>query len=71
VYGFDKKGNAQTITGDHDIFDITTPHGSRLDTARQNEFVTELMDNDMGVQHPAHRYWYPYGSLQSEHFQEN
>jgi hypothetical protein len=59
VYGYDEAGGRKTITGDHDIFDISTPGGSRLSPTRYDSVVDEMVKGDMGVKHGAHMYWEP------------
>ncbi|MCG6495634.1 hypothetical protein [Kitasatospora sp. A2-31] len=59
VLGRDGRGEWRGITGDHDVFDITTPGGSRLTPTRYDGVVGEMMANDMAVMHGAHSYWAP------------
>ncbi|MGW1108816.1 EndoU domain-containing protein [Streptomyces sp. NPDC002540] len=57
VHGRDDTGAERPITGDHDIFDLSTPGGSRLTTPSYDRVVGEMQANDMGVMHGAHTYW--------------
>lgn len=59
VFGRDGRGEWQEITGDHDVFDINTPGGTRLKGGRYDEVVGEMMANDMAVMHGAHMDWEP------------
>ncbi|MEV6546748.1 hypothetical protein [Streptomyces sp. NPDC051665] len=59
VFGRDKQGEWREITGDHDVFDISTPGGTRLKGDRYNTVVGEMVTNDMAVMHGAHMDWEP------------
>ncbi|MEU5095068.1 hypothetical protein [Streptomyces sp. NPDC020996] len=59
VFGRDGEGNWREITGDHDVFDISTPGGTRLKGNRYEEVVGAMMANDMAVMHGAHMDWEP------------
>ncbi|MQS16214.1 hypothetical protein F7Q99_29300 [Streptomyces kaniharaensis] len=59
VLGQDGRGEWRAITGDHDVFDISSPGGSRLTPNRYGSVVEEMMANDMAVMHGAHSYWEP------------
>ncbi|MEU6353680.1 hypothetical protein ABZ896_30860 [Streptomyces sp. NPDC047072] len=50
-------GSFKAITGDHDIFDLATPGGGRLDTPAYDSTVEAMTHNDMAVMHGAHLYW--------------
>ncbi|MEU5309377.1 hypothetical protein [Streptomyces sp. NPDC021562] len=59
VLGRDDQGEWREITGDHDVFDISTPGGTRLRGERYDEVVGAMLTNDMGVMHGAHMAWEP------------
>ena len=59
VFGRDKQGEWREITGDHDVFDISTPGGTRLKGDRYDTVVGEMVTNDMAVMHGAHMDWEP------------
>lgn len=59
VFGRDGQGEWREITGDHDVFDISTPGGTRLKGDRYTEVVQHMMANDMAVMHGAHMDWEP------------
>ncbi|MER6290339.1 hypothetical protein [Streptomyces sviceus] len=50
-------GPLKALTGDHDVFDLATPGGGRLDTPTYDETVDAMTHNDMAVTHGAHLYW--------------
>jgi hypothetical protein len=64
VYGKDANGEFRPITGDHDIFDIRHPAGSRLSPSEENALITEMRQHNMGVQHGPHMYWQPNGEFE-------
>ncbi|WP_234360063.1 EndoU domain-containing protein [Streptomyces sp. DSM 15324] len=57
VQGRDDAGAERPITGDHDIFDISTPGGSKLTPRSYDQTIGDMRANDMGVMHGAHLYW--------------
>ncbi|MFF3249181.1 hypothetical protein ACFYWY_36890 [Streptomyces sp. NPDC002870] len=57
VYGLDAAGERRPITGDHDVFDVTTPGGSELTPRGYGSLVETMMASDMAVMHGAHMYW--------------
>jgi uncharacterized protein YukE len=59
VYGYDSRGIMRPVTGDHDMFDIRRPDGTRLPRIEYTGLIDDLTDMDMGVQHGAHMYWQP------------
>ncbi|WP_329550691.1 WXG100-like domain-containing protein [Streptomyces sp. NBC_00696] len=59
VYGRDGQGDWTEITGDHDVFDIHTPGGTRLAGEPYGEVVNTMMTTDMAVMHGAHMDWEP------------
>ncbi|MCY0960247.1 hypothetical protein [Streptomyces sp. H27-H5] len=59
VYGRDQEGGWREITGDHDVFDISTPGSTRLKGSPYDRVVGEMMANDMAVMHGAHMDWEP------------
>jgi hypothetical protein len=59
VYGYDRTGARQPVAGDHDMFDIRRPDGTRLPTYEYEELVSDMRRADMGVEHGAVQYWTP------------
>ncbi|MEO3973700.1 hypothetical protein [Streptomyces sp. CAU 1734] len=59
VWGRDRAGEWHPFTGDHDLFDLMNPDGSRLDPGPYTEVVQQMTDGDMGVRHGAHMFWKP------------
>jgi uncharacterized protein YukE len=59
VYGYDSRGIMRPVTGDHDMFDIRRPDGTRLSPTEYTRVVGDMTYMDMGVQHGAHMYWQP------------
>jgi len=59
VYGTDSDGVRRPIAGDHDIFDIRRPDGSRLPEEEYERLIEAMMNQNMGVQHGAMTYWHP------------
>ncbi|WP_427924629.1 hypothetical protein [Streptomyces sp. cg40] len=59
VYGRVGADNWTEITGDHDVFDISTPGGTRLKGERYDTVVNTMMASDMAVMHGAHMDWEP------------
>ncbi|WP_042442793.1 hypothetical protein [Streptacidiphilus jiangxiensis] len=57
VKGYNGEGRLTAITGDHDIFDISTPGGSQLTPHTYQHTVDEMIANNMAVAHGAHMYW--------------
>ncbi|MFI0366351.1 hypothetical protein ACH35V_00645 [Actinomadura sp. 1N219] len=48
------------FAGDNDLYDIRHhPSGERLTPEEYDRTVQEMMDNGMGVNHGAHKYWVP------------
>jgi hypothetical protein len=48
---------AAGFTGDHDIFQITNADGSAVSPQKYNEVVTDLVQQQVGVEHGAHMAW--------------
>ncbi|MEU2424739.1 hypothetical protein ABZ619_27585 [Streptomyces sp. NPDC007851] len=59
VLGRDDKGEWERMTGDHDMFSISTPGGTLLKGEPYNDVVTTMMANNMAVMHGAHLHWEP------------
>ncbi|MFJ9900775.1 hypothetical protein ACIQPR_46375 [Streptomyces sp. NPDC091280] len=59
VFGRDGEEGWKEITGDHDVFDISTPGGTRLKGEPYDRLVDTMMANDMAVMHGAHMDWEP------------
>ena len=57
VKGYNADGQLTAITGDHDIFDITTPGGHTLTPTTYQHTIDEMIANNMAVAHGAHMYW--------------
>ncbi|MEU3519443.1 hypothetical protein ABZ770_29915 [Streptomyces sp. NPDC006654] len=59
VLGRDDKGEWERMTGDHDMFSISTPGGTLLKGEPYHDAVTTMMANNMAVMHGAHLHWEP------------
>jgi uncharacterized protein YukE len=59
VYGYDSRGVMRPVTGDHDMFDVRRPDGTRLSVPQYDQLVQAMTNRNMGVQHGAHMYWQP------------
>ncbi|WP_067464331.1 hypothetical protein [Actinomadura macra] len=61
VRGTDPKdGQPKPFAGDNDLYDIRHhPSGEQLTPNEYKQTIREMMDNDMGVNHGAHKYWVP------------
>jgi uncharacterized protein YukE len=59
VYGYDRDGVRQPVAGDHDMFDVRRPDGSRLSPQEYDDLVLDMQNADMGVEHGAVTYWEP------------
>ncbi|QXJ21166.1 hypothetical protein AGRA3207_001992 [Actinomadura graeca] len=61
VRGTDPRdGQTKPFAGDNDLYDVRHhPGGERLTPDEYKQTVQEMMDNDMGVNHGAHKYWVP------------
>ncbi|WP_420716306.1 hypothetical protein [Streptomyces sp. NRRL S-623] len=59
VFGLDGEGERRPITGDHDLFDISSPDGSRLSHPEHDALIEEMRAKDMAVVHGAHMFWNP------------
>ncbi|MGM9444402.1 hypothetical protein ACTAF0_29765 [Streptomyces murinus] len=59
VYGIDGEGRQRPITGDHDLFDISTPGGTRIPHPQHDELIKEMQAKDIAVMHGAHMFWDP------------
>ncbi|WP_239086236.1 hypothetical protein, partial [Streptomyces parvus] len=59
VYGVDEAGDRRPITGDHDVFDVSSPDGSRLSHPDHDALIDEMRAKDMAVVHGAHMFWNP------------
>ncbi|TDT97834.1 hypothetical protein EDD99_6027 [Streptomyces sp. 846.5] len=57
VKGYNSDGQLTAITGDHDIFDITTPGGHTLTPTTYQQTIDHMIANNMAVAHGAHTYW--------------
>jgi hypothetical protein len=57
VKGYNTEGQLTAITGDHDIFDITTPGGHTLTPTTYQQTIDDMVANNMAVAHGAHMYW--------------
>ncbi|MGX5396749.1 WXG100-like domain-containing protein [Streptomyces anulatus] len=59
IFGFDDEGGRRPITGDHDLFDVSTPGGSRISHPAHDALIDEMRAKDMAVVHGAHMFWNP------------
>ncbi|MFE6919245.1 hypothetical protein ACFVDJ_35155, partial [Streptomyces rubiginosohelvolus] len=59
VFGFDDAGGRRPITGDHDLFDVSSPDGSRISPVAHDALIDEMRTKDMAVAHGAHMFWNP------------
>ncbi|MFJ1801445.1 hypothetical protein [Streptomyces sp. NPDC088180] len=59
VFGFDGGGERRPITGDHDLFDVSFPDGSRISHPAHDALIDEMRAKDMAVVHGAHMFWHP------------
>ncbi|MFF2230457.1 WXG100-like domain-containing protein [Streptomyces anulatus] len=59
VFGFDGEGERRPITGDHDLFDVSSPDGSRISHPAHDALIDEMRAKDMAVVHGAHMFWNP------------
>ncbi|MEU2067231.1 hypothetical protein [Streptomyces anulatus] len=59
VFGFDGEGERRPITGDHDLFDMSSPGGSRISHPEHDALIEEMRAKDMAVAHGAHMFWNP------------
>ncbi|MFH8689756.1 hypothetical protein ACH4EC_23160 [Streptomyces anulatus] len=59
VFGFDGEGERRPITGDHDLFDVSSPDGSRIPHPAHDALIDEMRAKDMAVVHGAHMFWNP------------
>ncbi|WP_405194652.1 hypothetical protein [Streptomyces anulatus] len=59
VFGFDDEGGRRPITGDHDLFDVSSPDGSRISHPAHDALIDEMRAKDMAVAHGAHMFWNP------------
>ncbi|MGW4176653.1 WXG100-like domain-containing protein, partial [Streptomyces rubiginosohelvolus] len=59
VHGVDDAGDRRPITGDHDVFDVSSPDGSRLPHPDHDALIDEMRAKDMAVVHGAHMFWNP------------
>ncbi|CAM5740832.1 hypothetical protein SMICM304S_03518 [Streptomyces microflavus] len=59
VFGFDGEGGRRPITGDHDLFDVSAPDGSRVSLPEHDALIEEMRAKDMAVAHGAHMFWNP------------
>ncbi len=59
VFGFDDEGGRRPITGDHDLFDVSSPDGARISPLDHDALIDEMRAKDMAVAHGAHMFWNP------------
>ncbi|MFF7189960.1 hypothetical protein ACFZAR_33075 [Streptomyces sp. NPDC008222] len=59
VYGIDEGGTQRPITGDHDLFDISTPGGTRIPHPQHDALIKDMQAKDIAVMHGAHMFWNP------------
>ncbi|WP_229876567.1 hypothetical protein, partial [Streptomyces griseoloalbus] len=59
VHGVDEDGERRPLTGDHDVFDVSTPGGTRVSGPRHDALIEEMRGKDIAVMHGAHMFWNP------------
>ncbi|MFD8803828.1 hypothetical protein ACFV0P_34985, partial [Streptomyces atroolivaceus] len=59
VFGLGEDGGRRPITGDHDVFDVSTPDGTRVAHPAHDALIEEMRSRDMAVMHGAHMFWNP------------
>ncbi|MGW0790037.1 lonely Cys domain-containing protein, partial [Streptomyces sp. NPDC002911] len=59
VFGVGEDGGRRPITGDHDLFDVSTPDGTRVTHPAHDALIEEMRAKDMAVMHGAHMFWNP------------
>jgi hypothetical protein len=59
VHGVDEDGAQRPLTGDHDVFDVSTPNGTRVTHPRHDALIEEMRSKDIAVMHGAHMFWNP------------
>lgn len=59
VYGYDRDGVRRPVAGDHDMFDVRRPDGTRLSAGEYDALVDRMQRRQMGVEHGAVQYWAP------------
>jgi 8-oxo-dGTP pyrophosphatase MutT (NUDIX family)/predicted transcriptional regulator len=60
LFGSDAAGRLLPVTADLDVLDIRHAGGRRLSPRELLEVVVELVEYDVGVQHPVALYWQPW-----------
>ncbi|MFE4627275.1 WXG100-like domain-containing protein [Streptomyces mirabilis] len=68
VHGIGEGGTQRPITGDHDLFDISTPHGTRIPLEEHDALIKEMQAKDIAVMHGAHMFWSPPSSFSKSVF---
>ncbi|WP_250291808.1 hypothetical protein, partial [Streptomyces atroolivaceus] len=53
VFGLGEDGGRRPITGDHDVFDVSTPDGTRVAHPAHDALIEEMRSRDMAVVHGA------------------
>uniref|UniRef100_UPI0035BC3EF1 hypothetical protein n=1 Tax=Streptomyces finlayi TaxID=67296 RepID=UPI0035BC3EF1 len=59
VFGVGEDGGQRPITGDHDLFDVSTPGGTRIEHPAHDALIEEMRAKDIAVMHGAHMFWNP------------
>lgn len=57
VFGRNEHEDWLELTGDHDVFDVSTARGTRLKGSEYENVMQAMMENDMAVMHGAHMHW--------------
>ncbi|WP_164494114.1 hypothetical protein, partial [Streptomyces sp. ADI97-07] len=59
VFEVGEGGGRRPLTGDNDVFDITTPDGTRVEPSAHDALISRMRAKDMAVTHGAHMFWNP------------
>ncbi|MER6691427.1 hypothetical protein ABT329_20375, partial [Streptomyces minutiscleroticus] len=59
VHGVDRDGTPRPVTSDHDVYDVSTPGGTRVPSSQHDALIEEMRTKDMAVEHGAHMFWAP------------
>ncbi|MGW5368849.1 lonely Cys domain-containing protein, partial [Streptomyces sp. NPDC004011] len=59
IHGVDQDGTQRPVTSDHDVFDVSTPGGTRVPSWQHDALIEEMGTRDMAVVHGAHMFWVP------------
>jgi hypothetical protein len=59
VHGYNKDMQLTPIAGDHDLYNILKPDGSKLSKQEYRQLVQDMIEGEFGVMHGAVVYWKP------------